>query len=151
MNLKLTSKMATYLITGTAKGLGLELTKQLSELPASQVSKIFAVTRSPPSTALSDLISRNNGRIVNVIASVDDTISVEKAVQEVKGHLGSRGLDVLINNAAIQQHSPNNKMEDFSPSDFSRILETNLVGPHRVITAFLPLLRAGTQKKIINM
>lgn len=143
--------MATYLITGTAKGLGLELTKQLSELPESQVAKIFAITRSPPTPALSDLISRNKGRIVNVLASVDDTKSVEKAAEEIKGQLGSKGLDVLINNAAIQQHSPNNKMEDFSPADFSRIVETNLVGPHRVTTAFLPLLRAGTQKKIINM
>ncbi|KAG6354615.1 hypothetical protein INS49_004633 [Diaporthe citri] len=77
-----------------------------------------------------------------------NTKSVEKAAQEVKGQLGSSGLDVLINNAAIQQHSPNNKMEDFSPADFSRI---HLVGPHRVITAVLPLLRAGTQKKIINI
>jgi NAD(P)-dependent dehydrogenase (short-subunit alcohol dehydrogenase family) len=151
MKSKLTSKMATYLITGTAKGVGLELTKQLSELPGSQVAKIFAITRSPPTPALSDLISRNNGRVVNVLASVDDTKSVEKAAEEIKGQLGSKGLDVLINNAAIQQHSPNNKMEDFSPADFSRILETNLVGPHRMVTAFLPLLRAGTQKKIINM
>ena len=143
--------MATYLITGTAKGVGLELTKQLTELPESQVAKIFAITRSPPTPALSDLISRNNGRVVNVLALVDGTKSVEKAAEEIKGQLGSKGLDVLINNAAIQQHSPNNKMEDFSPADFSRILETNLVGPHRMVTAFLPLLRAGTQKKIINM
>jgi NAD(P)-dependent dehydrogenase (short-subunit alcohol dehydrogenase family) len=143
--------MATYLITGTAKGLGLELTKQLAELPQSQVAKIFAITRSPPTPALSDLIRRNNGRVVNVIASVDNTESIQKAAQEVKGYLGSNGLDVLVNNAAIQHHTPNNKMEDFTPDDLSRILNTNLVGPHRVTTAFLPLLRAGTQKKIINM
>lgn len=151
MNSRFISRMATYLITGTGKGLGLELTKQLSELPESHVSKIFAITRSPPTPALKDLITSSNGRVVNVLASVDDTKSVEKAAEEIKGQLGTRGLDVLINNAAIQQHSPNNKMEDFSAADFSRILETNLVGPHRVITAFLPLLRAGTQKKIINM
>jgi NAD(P)-dependent dehydrogenase (short-subunit alcohol dehydrogenase family) len=130
MKANLTSKMATYLITGTAKGLGLELTKQLSELPESQVAKIFAVTRSPPTPALSDLISRNNGRIVNVVASVDNTESIQKAAQEVKSQLGSKGLDVLVNNAAIQHYIPSNKMEDFTPDDLSRLLDTNLVGPH---------------------
>lgn len=144
--------MATFLITGTARGLGLELTKQLSALPATEVSKIFAVTRSKPSTPLKELINSSDGRIVNIIAPVDDTKSVEKAAQDVQAHLGaSQGLDVLINNAAIQWTSSNGKTEGYKPEDLAQVLDTNVVGPQRFIVNFLPLLQAGKEKKVINM
>lgn len=144
--------MATYLITGTARGLGLELVKQLSELPVSEVSRIFAVTRTAPSAPLDTLISGSGGRVVNVIAPVDDTKSVEKAVKDVQAHLGQgKGLDVLINNAAIQWKSSNGKTEGFKPEELAQVLDTNVVGPQRYIVNFLPLLHAGKEKKVINV
>lgn len=139
--------MATYLVTGAARGIGLELTKQLAELQGAQV---FALTRSEPTAALRTLIDGSGGRVVSVLAAVDDTESVREAACKVEAHLGAEGgLDVLVNNAGIAgSMSP---MEDCPPEELAQVLDTNLVGPQRVITAFLPLLRAGKEKKVINM
>ncbi|KAG8630213.1 hypothetical protein KVT40_001832 [Elsinoe batatas] len=141
--------MAVYVVTGTAKGLGLELTKQLSELPDSQVSKIFAITRSQPSSALQELIKKNSDRIENVIASLNDTASVEKAADAIKSKAGK--VDVLINNAAMQEYSSDNKTATFTPELMNKMFDTNITGPHRVIRSFLPLLKAGSEKKVINI
>ena len=142
--------MATYLITGASRGIGLELTKQLLELPVSQVGKIFAVTRSGSPAALRDLGNRNPDRVVHVVASVDDTESVQKAASEVKAKLGGQGLDVLVNNAGIQEFSPGGT-KTAPPEQLARLFDVNVIGPQRVTAAFLPLLEKGKQKKVINV
>lgn len=38
-----------------------------------------------------------------------------------------------------------------STEDLARCFNVNVIGPQRLISAFLPLLEAGSQKKIINM
>lgn len=145
--------MATYFITGTNRGIGLELTKQLLDLPADQVSLVFANTRSEPSTALASLIASSSGRSKHILATVDNTASVEEAARQVAEQLGpGKGLDVLVNNAGISGEWYWEKgIEACPPDELSSVLETNVVGPHRVIRAFLPLLQKGGQKKIINM
>jgi hypothetical protein len=45
-------EMATFLVTGTSCGIGLELVRQLLARPESEVSKIFATTRSQPTAML---------------------------------------------------------------------------------------------------
>jgi NAD(P)-dependent dehydrogenase (short-subunit alcohol dehydrogenase family) len=142
--------MATYLITGASRGIGLELTRQLVELPASQVGVIFAVTRSDPSTALRDLINKNPDRITNISASVDDTGSVDRAAREVEGKLAGNGLDVLVNNAGVES-ARTGSTRTVPPEELARLFDVNVIGVHRVISAFLPLLERGKEKKVINM
>lgn len=142
--------MANYLVTGASRGIGFELTKQLLELPVSQVAKVFAVTRSGLSASLRDLANRNADRVVHVIASVDDTESVQKAAREVKVKLGAQGLDVLVNNAGIQAFSPGGT-KIAPPEQLAHSFDVNVIGPQRMIAAFLPLLETGNQKKVINV
>lgn len=95
--------MASYLITGTSRGLGLALVSQLLSLPASQVASIFATSRSAqPSPNLKDLIDQSSGRASYIQLDVTDTISIRTAAQQIERQLHGRGLDVLINNAGIQ-------------------------------------------------
>lgn len=144
--------MSTYFITGAARGIGLELTKQLLELPADQVSLVFANTRSEPSAALAELITNSAGRVKHILAAVDDTASVEEAVRHVEAQLGpGKGLDVLVNNAGVGGNLYPGGSSSCPPEELMSILDTNVVGTHRVTRAFLPLLRKGGQKKIINM
>ena len=142
--------MATYLITGASRGIGFELTKQLLELPVSQVSKVFATTRGNLSDPLRSLICSNPGRAIHVTAAVNDTASVERAAREVKKKLGAQGLDVLINNAAISSSNPGG-IKTLTPEELARVFDVNVMGVQRVTTAFLPLLEAGHEKKVINM
>lgn len=142
--------MATYLITGASRGIGLELTKQLLDLPASQVSKIFAVARNTDTGLLQELVQKHSDRIVPISASVQDNASVQKAVEAVKANLQGKGLDVLVNNAGVMDHSPG-KIGSMETDQLTWTLDINVVGVQRVTAAFLPLLEQGTQKKIVNM
>lgn len=142
--------MASYLVTGASRGIGLELTKQLLQLPASQANKVFALTRSEPSAPLRDLLNKTPDRAVHITASVDDSDSVQRAVKEVEAKLKPQGLDVLINNAGTTSFSPGGT-KTATPEQLVHVFDVNVVGPQRVTAAFLPLLHAGRQKKVINM
>lgn len=143
--------MATYVITGTSKGIGLELTRQLSELPESDVKKVFAISRSQPSQALEDLIQGSNGRVVSVIASVCDSESVKRAADNIQCHVGTEGVDVLVNNAGVAGVTPGGSVVDMETEQMERCFDTNVIGPHRMIAVFMPLLSQGREKKVINM
>lgn len=142
--------MASYLVTGASRGIGLELTKQLLELPVSQVGKVFAVTRSDSSAPLRDLVEKSPDRAVHITASVDDTESVQRAARDVKAKLGTQGLDVLVNNAGQQAFAPGGT-KTAPPEQLAHLFDVNVIGPHRMIAAFLPLLETGNQKKVINV
>jgi len=142
--------MATYLITGASRGIGLELTKQLLELPASQVSKVFAIARDTKSDGIKQLEQKYSDRLYPVSASVDNTASVQKAVEDVKAKLDGQSLDVLVNNAGISGETKGS-IKNMELDQLTQILNVNVVGVQRVTAAFFPLLEQGSQKKIINV
>jgi NAD(P)-dependent dehydrogenase (short-subunit alcohol dehydrogenase family) len=92
--------MTSYLVTGTARGIGLELVNQLCELPASEVGIIFATSRSE-SPALKALAQRSSGKVFFVQLDTTDEVSIKYAVEKVSEKLNGKGLDVLVNNAGI--------------------------------------------------
>ena len=142
--------MATYLITGTSRGIGLELVKQLLDLPNTRVSKIFAVTRNAQSTALQKLIDVSGNRIQNVtVDDITDETNVQKALSNVEKALQGQGLDVLINNAGVQPFSP--KLCDVPAQQLVDVFNVNVVSAHIFTAAALPLLRKGRERRIINM
>lgn len=142
--------MASYVITGTSKGIGLELVKQLLELPASQVGKIFAITRNNSSKGLNDLVTSNSDRLTNVVAEIQKEDSIKKAAAEVESQLGGSGLDVLVNNAGILPWDEK-QMENVSSEVLHEAFDVNVVSVNRVTAAFLPLLQKGKKKQVFNM
>lgn len=143
--------MSNYLITGTSKGIGLELVKQLSHLPASQVNKVFAVTRNTNSQDLNDLIGKSNGRVVNVVTEITDAAKLQQAAKDVDAALGGQGgLDVLVNNAGTNGFAPDG-IKSWSAQQLIDTFHTNTVAAHLTIAAFFPLLERGKEKKVVNM
>ncbi len=69
---------------------------------------------------------------------------IRRAVEERWG-----ALDLLINNSAILVRARSFEAE--RPTDLEMTLGTNLLGPHRLILALLPLLRRGSNPRIINV
>ncbi|KAG6358200.1 hypothetical protein INS49_014084 [Diaporthe citri] len=139
--------MASYFITGTSRGIGLQLTASLASRPSSEVSKVFAAARKQ-SDDLKKLIDGSNGRVQFVPLEVTTPKSAEEAAQIAEKSLNGQGLDYLINNAGIMNITPNGIVE---MNDLSETLNTNVVGVHNVIAALLPLVRKSNLKKVINM
>jgi NAD(P)-dependent dehydrogenase (short-subunit alcohol dehydrogenase family) len=100
-----TSIMASYLITGAARGIGFALVKTLASMPKSDVATIFATSRSQSAT-LKELAGNNPDRVVFVELEVTNEASIQNAVKLVGEKLNGKGLDVLINNAGIMGTAP---------------------------------------------
>jgi len=97
--------MASYLITGCSRGLGLALTTHLLTFPSSEIGTIIATSRTQ-SPALKSLVSNSDGRVVYIQLDTTDEYSIKSAVIEAEKVLGEKGLDVLINNAGILRFAP---------------------------------------------
>jgi NAD(P)-dependent dehydrogenase (short-subunit alcohol dehydrogenase family) len=141
--------MSTYVVTGTSRGLGLEIVKYLTTLPT--VSKIIATARSPrPSEALAEIIAKTaDDKIIFVALDTTSNTSIPLAVSTISQLTASTGIDVLINNAGII--SSMLPIESESPEELISMFTTNVAGTHAVTQAFLLLLRQGKGKKIVNI
>jgi len=98
--------MASYFITGTSRGIGLQLTASLASRPSSEVSKVFAAARKQ-SDDLKKLVDGSHGRVQFVPLEVTSQQSAEEAAQTVEKSLNGQGLDCLINSAGIMNTNPN--------------------------------------------
>ncbi|RFU27080.1 hypothetical protein B7463_g9246, partial [Scytalidium lignicola] len=143
--------MSSYLITGASRGFGLELVKHLSSYPSTTIRKIFAAARgSSPTAPLAEIIKNSNNRVHFIELDVTDEESIIAAVGEVEKLLGSQeGLDVLINNAAIQGDSA--AISEMKIAELEETISVNLFGVHRVSSLFLPQLAKSQEKKIVNI
>lgn len=92
--------MASYLITGSSRGIGLAVAALLASKPSPEVSKVFASARSN-TDSLREIIAEYAGRVEYVQLDVTSEESVKEAARHVEKSLDGRGLDVLINNAGI--------------------------------------------------
>ncbi|TEY70434.1 hypothetical protein BOTCAL_0103g00170 [Botryotinia calthae] len=91
-------------ITGASRDLGLEIIRQVAELPSSQISEVSAIARGEASQ-LQDLTSELANRIVIIKLEVISEVSVKHAVSQVEIRLDGKGLDVLITNAGKFQYA----------------------------------------------
>jgi NAD(P)-dependent dehydrogenase (short-subunit alcohol dehydrogenase family) len=120
--------MATVVITGANRGIGLELARQLTE----RGDEVIALCRqaSPELEALG----------VRVLEGVD--VTDDTALEAASKTLGDTRIDVLINNAGIFTN------ETFRDLDFEEILrnfEVNALGALRVTRAFQGHLQRGAK------
>ncbi|KAJ7359719.1 hypothetical protein DFH08DRAFT_734567 [Mycena albidolilacea] len=141
--------MSSYVITGAARGIGLEFVSQLS---VDSSNSIFALVRSKSgATALQNLQRQN---ITVLEADITDVEALKVAANIVSEATGGK-LDYLINNAAIHDHSKTTldkfPTEDALDQDLLENFRVNTLGTIHTTNTFLPLLRAGTTKKAITI
>mgnify|MGYP001351613346 CR=1 FL=1 len=132
--------MRRVLITGTSRGIGLELARQYAE----QDERVFATCRQP-SAALKRL---ENVRVTIIPLDVSDPASIESAYHAVKAQTDA--LDVLINNAGITNEN-GERLGTFEQSAMLDVFKVNAIAPVLIAQRFLDLLRRGTNAKIINL
>ncbi|KAJ7879675.1 hypothetical protein B0H13DRAFT_2051119 [Mycena leptocephala] len=141
--------MASYVVTGAARGLGLEFVIQLSADPHNTV---FAVVRKKATAERPDGLLGNNITILE--ADITDAKALASAANEVSKITGGK-LDYLINNAAILNPDRAGLTTFENPDDLEKDLiqhfKVNTVGTVHCINAFLPLLRMGSAKKVVTI
>jgi NAD(P)-dependent dehydrogenase (short-subunit alcohol dehydrogenase family) len=126
--------VSTYLVTGCGRGVGLALTKALLDRGDRVIGSI---RRGEPPIAherfrLLTFDVRDRGAIEAAASSVDEPI------------------DVLINNAGVIGPPTSSALEmDFA--GFADTLDVNVLGPLRVVHAFLPHLRKAKAAKVMTL
>ncbi|KAI0266191.1 NAD-P-binding protein [Gloeopeniophorella convolvens] len=137
----------TWLITGSNRGIGLEIVKQLL---ASPENIVIATCRKPDAaTALKGLETGAAGKLHVVPLDVSDSASIKASAESLKDLLEPQGLDYLINNAGVLE-GPDTAF-DFNEETFLRTFKANVVGPGLTAQAYLPYLERGSKKTIMNL
>jgi NAD(P)-dependent dehydrogenase (short-subunit alcohol dehydrogenase family) len=125
--------MATVLITGCNRGIGLQLCTQYS----ARGDDVIAVVRSsnPELDALP----------VRIITGVD--VGDGASMSVLKDAVGDQGIDILLNNAGILR---GDSLESLDYEAMEEQFRINTLGPLRVTEALLPNLGNGSKLAIVS-
>jgi NAD(P)-dependent dehydrogenase (short-subunit alcohol dehydrogenase family) len=133
---------ATVLITGSNRGIGLELTKQYAE----QGWDVIATTRNPKDAAELQALAKTHKAIKVEALDVSDFAAIDALAAKLKG----TKIDVLINNAGILGGEPDTqKLGSVDYKAMEQVYKTNAVAPVKMSEAFLEHVAASDQKKIV--
>lgn len=116
---KLSNKVAV--VTGTSKGIGAEIARELAVAGASVVVN-YATSREGADKVVAE-INGSNGRATAIQGDVAKAGDVERMFAETKRSYGV--IDILVNNAGVYQFSP---IEQISEEEFHREFNTNVLG-----------------------
>ncbi|XP_029986373.1 uncharacterized protein LOC115421464 [Sphaeramia orbicularis] len=136
------TKCKSVLVTGSSRGIGLQLVKELAER-SDRPARIIATARDPASSTALQEISKAYQGVHMVTLDVNSQESISSAVQEVQSIVGSEGLSCLINNAAINISTDLNTV---TPDAMMTTFQVNSVSPLFVTKAFLPLLQTSASQ-----
>ncbi len=128
--------MKNALITGSSRGLGLALARQLAQKDWGLI--IDARDSQALEQARSELMQKTN--VIAIPGSVTDE-SHRKALAEAARKLG--GLDVLVNNASFLGPSPQPSLGDYPLEVLEQVYRTNVIAPLALIQALRADLRPG--------
>ena len=133
------------LVTGANKGIGLAIARGLAQ--AGMTVWLGARDRVRGEAAVQGLQSEAlDVRLLEIDVADDD--SVRRAAEAVGSEI--EALDVLVNNAGIII-DPAAPPSQARMADVKATHEVNLFGPIRVTQAFIPLLKAAGQARVVMM
>lgn len=133
---------STWFVTGTSRGLGLELVAQLLQ----RGDNVAATTRSTDRllAAIGDRV--DTSRLLPLTVDLRDDAAVEQAVNQTVARFGA--LDVVVNNAGYGYLAA---VEETGPSDVRDMLDVQVVGVWNVLRATLPILRRQKSGHVVNV
>ena len=143
------NQSTTVLITGGNKGLGYETARRLGDLGW---RVLLAARDERRGRDAAERLAADGADVTFIPLDVTSDESVAAAVAAV-GRLTDR-VDVLVNNAGItgEQVGPLDQLvgpADTLPEHLGAVLAVNVLGPVRVTHAFLPLLHAADDPRVV--
>jgi len=134
--------MATILITGTNRGIGLEFTRQC----LARGDRVIATCRNiEAADSLKQLGSNHDELEVRQL----DVASLE-SMQEFVQQLADTPIDIFINNAGVYG-PPNVKFGEVDAQIWASVLQVNSIAPMMLSQLLMPNLRQGTDKKMLYL
>ena len=131
------------LVTGTARGIGLEFCRQL----LGRDWTVLACPRRSGSDGTALLAAEAPDRLHEIAIDIGSDDSVRAAADAISRRVDH--VDLLINNAGI--YPKDGGLEQIEPQALLDAFSVNALGPLRVTRALLPLLRRGAAKRIANI
>ena len=133
----------SVLVTGANRGLGLEFVRQYAQAGW----RVFAGCRSPKAAKeLKALQDQHADRITVLALDVTDAASARTAAGKVRGE----PIDLLLNNAGVGG-PPAQKIGSFDYAAWLQVLDANVLGPARMIEAFIDNVAKGRDKRIVTV
>ncbi|HEV3432928.1 MAG TPA: SDR family oxidoreductase [Nitrososphaera sp.] len=140
-------KQQVALVTGSNRGIGFEIAKQLA------LKKIQVVLTSRNLTngeaALRKLTRDGVKKVVFMQLDVSNQVSIDNLSNEFEKTFGR--LDILVNNAAILIDRDDVVASNADLEVVKATLETNLIGAWRMCKAFIPLMKKNGYGRIVNV
>ncbi len=134
--------MPAILITGANRGIGLEFVRQYADLGW----QVIATCREPAAAANLRELAGSGPRIR--IEELD--LASPASIDDLAGRLGgSLPLDVLLHNAALLGPGGPQLLGAWQEAAFLEAFRANALGPALLTQRLLPLVEAGSQRKII--
>lgn len=137
----LTGKLA--LITGSGRGIGLELARGLASAGSAIVLNDIDEKRLEEAVAM---LKKDGFTSHGVSFDVRDEKMIDEKVSFIEKEIGK--IDILINNAGIQIRAP---LEEFNSDDWRRLIDINLTGAFIVAKAVVQGMIKRRAGKIINI
>ena len=133
----------TVLITGSNRGIGLELARIYAE----RGWNVIATARRPEATADLQAIQADHPNLIIEQLDVTD----HQRIDELAAKYREQPIDILLNNAAISGGHENAKFGEMNFDVYQQVHLVNVIGPTKMAEAFLPSVKLSEQKKIINI
>jgi len=133
----------TVLITGSNRGIGLEIARVYAE----RGWNVLATARNPDSADDLKAIRAIYPKLKIVQLDVTDHEQIDELAAEYEG----KPIDIVINNAGISGGHENAKFGQMNYDIYYKVHAVNVIGPAKMAEAFLPNVEMSTQKKIINI
>lgn len=131
----------TWFVTGTSRGLGLQLVRQLLE----RGDNVAATTRSTD-RLLTALRDADTTRLLAQSVDLTDANAVEQAVHRTTERFG--GLDTVVNNAGYGYLAA---VEETTDAAARQMFDVQIFGLWNVLRSVLPIIRSQQSGHIINV
>ena len=133
--------MKNVFITGTNRGLGLELVKQY----LAQGRKVIATCRNRSKASELEKLSRN---YTNKLIVVELDLMSNKSISQLSKTLSNTPIDLYINNAGIMG-SKDRELGQINGDTWTEVFRVNTIAPVLVVQELLKNIYDGVEKKMI--
>jgi len=132
---------STVLITGSNRGLGLEMARQYAE----RGYKVIATARNPDQAEALHALAAANPNVVIEKLDVTDHGAIDALAEKYQGE----PIDILLNNAGMSPPGETQKFGQIDFEFFDQAMHVNAFASLKMSEAFVENVAASEQKKIV--